>query len=387
MGGAKEQPAEGAKARPASRDPGPPSAPTGPSRRDTVTQSRFSVGRLLLLSVTGVSLYFLAPSIVEVLEAWRRLDRFDPAWIAVVLVCEAASFGSIWALQRIVLPEVSWFDGATTQLAGNSFNRITPGGGATGTALQARLLADAGYDLTRVAAALTAESVMISVAVLVLPVFSLPAIIAGLNVPGSLADAAWIGIVVFALLAAAGAAVLRSPGPIAAVGDAIAWVANRFRRRRPPIRDLGVRLVQQRAVLRRSVGSHWVLAGATAVGRWAFEYLGLLVTLHAIGAHVEPTLVLLAFTFAELLGLLPFTPGGLGFVEAGLTATLALAGVAPGDAVLATLIFRLVSFWLPLPVGLGAMFLYRRRHPRTELPPSPDAGPGEQARHTHPGDP
>jgi uncharacterized protein (TIRG00374 family) len=383
VGGAEEHPAEMAQARPASRDAGSPPLPG----RDTLTHGRFSVGRVLLLSVTGVSLYFLAPSIVEVLEAWSKLDRFDAGWLVVVLACEAASFASIWALQRVVLPEVSWFDGATSQLVGNAFNRITPGGGATGTALQARLLADAGYDLTRVATALTAESLMVSVAVLVLPVFSLPAIIAGLDVPGSLADAAWIGILVFALVAAGGAAVLHAPGPIAAVGDGIAWIANRFRRRRPPIRGLGERLVEQRAELRRSVGTHWVLAVGTAVGRWAFEYLGLLVTLHAIGAHVEPTLVLLAFTFAELLGLLPFTPGGLGFVEAGLTATLALAGVAASDAVLATLIFRLVSFWLPLPVGLAAMFIYRRRHPRTELEPSSDAGGEDPARHTHEGDP
>jgi uncharacterized protein (TIRG00374 family) len=323
-----------------------------------------SLGRLLFLGVTGVCLYLFAPSVVEVLAAWDRLDRFDPGWLAVILGCEAASFASIWALQRIVMPEVSWFDGATSQLAGNAFNRITPGGGATGTALQARLLADAGYDLTSVATAISAQSILISVAVLVLPIFSLPAIVAGLSVPGSLADAAWIGAIVFFVVAAAGAFVLHRPRLIERFGDAIASAANRFRRRRPPIEHLGARLVQQRDVLRAAVGSHWLTAVVAAVARWAFEYAALLVALHAIGARVEPTLVLLAFTTAELLGLLPFTPGGLGFVEAGLTGTLALAGVSPGDAVLATLVFRLVSFWLPLPVGLGAAFVFRHRHPR-----------------------
>jgi uncharacterized protein (TIRG00374 family) len=387
VGSAEEQPAEVAGTTPAHHDAGSAPAPAGAAPGEALARSRFSVGRVLLLSVTGISLYFLAPSIVEVLEAWRKLDRFDAGWLVVILGCEAASFASIWALQRVVLPEVSWFDGATSQLVGNAFNRITPGGGATGTALQAKLLSDAGYDLTRVATALTANSVMISVTVLILPVFSLPAIIAGLDVPGSLADAAWIGILVFAFVAAGGAAVLHSPAPIAAVGDGIEWVVNHLRRRRPPIQGLGERLVQQRAVLRGSVGSHWVLAVTAAVGRWAFEYLALLVALHAIGANVEPTLVLLAFTFAELLGLLPFTPGGLGFVEAGMTATLALAGVSASDAVLATLIFRLVSFWLPLPVGLAAMFLYRRRHPRGEPSARPDAGAEAPPRHTHDRDP
>lgn len=355
---------------------GPEPAPAGAPTR----HGRWSLGRLLVLGVTGICLYLLAPSIVEVFQASERLDRFNPIWLAVLLACEAASFVSIWALQRIVMPEVSWFDGATSQLAGNAFNRITPGGGATGTALQARLLADAGYDLTSVATAISAQSILISVAVLVLPVFSLPAIVAGLSVPGSLADAAWVGAIVFAVVAAAGAWVLHRPRPLEAFGDAIASGVNRLRPRRPPIEHLGARLVRQRDVLRAAVGSNWVMAVGAAVARWAFEYAGLLVVLHAIGARVEPTLVLLAFTTAELLGLLPFTPGGLGFVEAGLTGTLALAGVSGSDAVLATLVFRLVSFWLPLPIGLAAAFVYRHRHPRIV---ADDVRPA-RARQAHP---
>jgi len=337
---------------------------------------RWSLGRVLFLIFTAICLYLLFPSIMSVLSAWQNLDRFEPIWLVVILVCEVASFASIFALQRIVLPQVSWFDGATSYLIGNAFNRVTPGGGATGTALQARLLADADYDLTGAASGLTTTSLLISLAVFVLPLFSLPAIVAGVSVPGSLADAAWVGAVVFAVIAAAGVAFLHSSRPLEALGDRLARAANRFRRTKSPIQDLGARLVNERDVLRERIGSHWVLAVTLAVARWLFEYFGLLVALQAIGAHVEPTLVLLAFTTAELLGLLPFTPGGLGFVEAGLTGTLALAGVRASDAVLATLVFRLVSFWLPLPVGLITVVIYRRRHPRRDLAAGSDATPG-----------
>ncbi len=323
---------------------------------------------MAFLTLTGICLYLLAPSIVEVFQAWENLDRFEPLWLLAILGCETMSFFSIFVLQRVALPDVSWFDGSMSYLIGNAFNRVTPGGGATGTALQARFLYDAGYDLTGVASALAATSLMISLAVLILPVFSFPAIIAGLNVPGSLADAAWVGAIVFAVVIAAGVMVLHRSRPLELLGDWLAWVANRFRRNQPPIEGLGRRLVEQRDRLVRTIGSHWQLAVTAAVARWAFEYLALLVALNAIGANVEPTLLLLAFSTAELLGLLPFTPGGLGFVEAGLTGTLALAGVHAADAVLATLVFRLVSFWLPLPVGLVAAFFFRRRHPRRAMP-------------------
>lgn len=349
---------------------------------DLAPTHRWSLGRVLLLGATGICLYLFAPSIVEVFSAWQRLDRFNPIWIAVIIVCETASFACIWGLQRIVMPDVGWFDGAMSQLVGNAFNRITPGGGATGTALQARLLADAGHDLTAVASALTTQSLLITLAVLVLPVFSLPAILAGLSVPGSLADAAWIGVLVFVVMTIAGVWLLRSERPLCRLGDRLAWMTNKLRRRRPSIERLGERLVVQRNVLREAVGSQWLAAIAAAVGRWVFEYVALLVALNAIGAQPDPTLVLLAFSTAELLGLLPFTPGGLGFVEAGLTGTLALAGVGASDAVLATLVFRLVSFWLPLPVGLGAAFVYRHRHPRTAL--GSDASTRRLKGHTRP---
>jgi uncharacterized protein (TIRG00374 family) len=76
----------------------------------------------------------------------------------------------------------------------------------------------------------------------------------------------------------------------------------------------------------------------------------------------DGALVLLAFGAAQFLRLIPATPGGLGFVEAGLVGFLVLAGVDAGTAAVATLGYRLISYWLPLPVGLVAYVLARRRN-------------------------
>ena len=86
-------------------------------------------------------------------------------------------------------------------------------------------------------------------------------------------------------------------------------------------------------------------------------------SLLAVGAHVNVVVVLLAYVAAAALAMIPFTPGGLGFVEAGLTGVLTLAGVSPDHAVVATLLYRLFSYWLPLPAGVVASVLFSRRHP------------------------
>ena len=67
-----------------------------------------------------------------------------------------------------------------------------------------------------------------------------------------------------------------------------------------------------------------------------------------------------------LLTLVPFTPGGLGFVEAGLTGLLTLAGTTAHQALVATLAYRLLVFWLPLPLGGIAYLLHRRRYGAAE---------------------
>ena len=59
--------------------------------------------------------------------------------------------------------------------------------------------------------------------------------------------------------------------------------------------------------------------------------------------------------FAATIAAVSPTPGGLGAMEAALVAALTRLGVEAGSAVAAALTFRLVTFWLPLPVGGWAL--------------------------------
>jgi hypothetical protein len=104
-------------------------------------------------------------------------------------------------------------------------------------------------------------------------------------------------------------------------------------------------------------------------GRLGFDYLCLLFAVRATGSHPRPSLVLVAYAVAGVIGLVPLTPGGLGIIEASLSALLVLAGVNVGDALLATLTYRLASYWLPLLAGPVAYGLFRRHYRTTAAPP------------------
>jgi hypothetical protein len=92
------------------------------------------------------------------------------------------------------------------------------------------------------------------------------------------------------------------------------------------------------------------------------DYMVLVVALLAVGAEPRPSLVLVAFAGSAVLGMIPITPGGLGFVEFGLVAMLTIAGIPGPTATLATLAYRLFQFWLPIPMGAIAYFVFRRQY-------------------------
>jgi len=55
------------------------------------------------------------------------------------------------------------------------------------------------------------------------------------------------------------------------------------------------------------------------------------------------------------------TPGGIGGVEAVLAAGLTAIGIPAHEAIPAVLLFRVATFWLPIPAGWVAYMLLRRR--------------------------
>jgi uncharacterized protein (TIRG00374 family) len=317
-----------------------------------------------VLLVGGVGIYLLLPSLLAVFGSWRSLSHLDWPFAFIAVACECASFVSLWALDRIALRTDAWFPVAAAQLSGNAAGRVLPGGGATAAGVAASMLRSAGIETGEAVAALGGSTALQLATAFALPLLALPAILAGVPVDHSLATAAYLGAALFVLLVGAGAIAFTCDRPLELVGRAIQWILNKTVRRHREVDGLPEGLLTGRDFVRTTIGEHWKGAILAAAGNTGFDYLALLAALHAVGGNPQPSLVLLAYVAAEVLALVPFTPGGLGFVEAGLVGTLTLAGVPSHNALTATLLYRIVSFWLPLPAGGIAYLLFRRRYRR-----------------------
>ena len=87
---------------------------------------------------------------------------------------------------------------------------------------------------------------------------------------------------------------------------------------------------------------------------WAGDVLTLYAGIRAFGAHVGILELLLAYTTAYVITSLPLPAGGAGGVEAGLAYSLNSVRVPLAAALLATLVYRFFTLWLPIAIAAVA---------------------------------
>jgi uncharacterized membrane protein YbhN (UPF0104 family) len=313
--------------------------------------------------IGGALLYLLAPSVLGVLGASGQLVEIDWYWLVAVVACQALVLYLTWVLQRMLINDGRPAKGtmalfASTQLVGSGVATVAPFGGATGTTVQVRALARRGVNARRATAGLVAFSLLQIASIGALALVGPVMVIVGISVPHSLSRTALLGCAALVLITGLLVLFLRTD----AVADWSGTVAGRLLRRDP--RPIIIGLRRERRHLRRALsgpGSPRVLG--IALARSVADFACLLAAVAAVSPTPRPQFVLLAFVAAAVLRLIPFTPGGLGPVEAALIPLLAAASTTRSGAVLATLAYRIASLWIPLFLALPAMWWLRRHDP------------------------
>jgi len=329
---------------------------------------RASLKRLVLVAVGVGLLYMVQEQVADVLSSADRLGEIRFGWFVVMAAAEMVSYACLWALIRQMLPGVPWFLAATSQLVSNSVSKFIPGGAAVGGATFYRMLSVSGVAPKQAAGAMAATSVLSNALLFSIPAIAGVLALFGAPIPESLVPAAVVGAVLFGLVMAMGVLALAFTRPLVMVGAAISnmvaflgQIVSKSWAFDPET------LVAERSRLVDVLGARWPRAIAAAAGNWAFDYLALVAALIAVGAEPRYSLVLLAFAAASVLGMVPLTPGGLGFVEVGLYSTLILAGVEASDAGLATVAYRSVSLLFPHLSGALAWPMFKARYPGSVL--------------------
>jgi len=325
---------------------------------------RLVSGALSVAVIVGVFWYFL-PQYTDASAVWGYIKGMSWQSEVILAIATAWNLCTYWFVNVATMPALKVRQAAVVTESSTAIANTLPGGSAIAIALSYAMYSSWGFSKSRSTVSLMVAGIWNNFAKLGMPVLALAILAfskppsAGRLIAGAIGVAALtVSLVVFILM-------LRSEEFADRFGEWMGRVASRVLRlvRRPPTAGWGIAV---RTFRRRTIGLvrarwQWITL-ATIVSHLSLFGL-LLVCLHAIGVsnnEVSWADALVIFTFARLVTAIPITPGGVGLVEVTLITGMSAAGGARAQVAAAVLLFRALSFLLPIPIGLGTYLFWRR---------------------------
>jgi putative heme transporter len=330
--------------------------------------------------VVGVFWYFL-PQFTSISAVWDSIRSMTWLQVLTLVLLALWNLTTYFIVNVTTMPGLTLPQAAVATEASTAVSNTVPGGGALGIGINYAMFSSWGFSKSRTTVSLLVSGVFNNFAKLGLPVLALALLALQGSPSGGRLAAGLFGLLALAGAIAVFALLLSSPEAAAKVGRVAGRVASVVVRifRRPPVQGWDKATVKFRHRTIALLRARWLsITLATLISHLSL-YLVLLVSLRFVGvpdAQVSWIEVLAAFAFARLLTALPFTPGGLGVIELALITSMSAAGGNRADVAAGVLVFRALTYVLPIPLGALAYVFWRRNKswrrppggaPRTDL--------------------
>jgi uncharacterized protein (TIRG00374 family) len=324
------------------------------------------IKRTLMVIVAGVAIYLLVPRLGGLSRDAAAL-RDANLWLALLGVAvETASIAAYVTLYRSLLraehAEVPWLAAGRGVMSAFLISHVLPGGAAAGTVMNVRTLVREGVPARRTGLALVLAVILSDIALALIFLAGIVYSLAKQHLPAGYIAAAVVVLPIGAILIGVVFLLAFRRDLGARAMHRIARILHRFIHRIDP--DSLARSAEELADEARSAlsGRRFLVAMGLALANWLLDIFVLYLFFLALGHHQHFGALLVAYAVANMAAAIPLTPAGLGFVEATLIGVSVAFGAPRQIAVVAVLGYRLVNFWLPLPVGLAA-YIHSRATP------------------------
>jgi uncharacterized membrane protein YbhN (UPF0104 family) len=338
-------------------------AGTGTAKRSSPV---WTAAKAVFSLVLVVAIFWYLLKDIDLARVWAEIQAMtwrEDLLVAAIAGWNLATYAFVW---MSVTPGLGFWRAMVMTQATTAVTNTVPGGSAIGIGMTYAMLGSWGYSRSRTTVAVLVSGVWNSFTKLALPILALALVALQGNASGARVTAALLGIAGLAGAIVVFALMLRSEDLARRFGILAGRVASRLLRifRRPPVHGWELATVKFRARTLDLLEHGWVpITAATLVSHLSL-YLVLLVTLRAVGvsdAEVGWAEVLAVFAFARLATAIPITPGGAGLVEAVLIAGLVAAGGEREQVTAAVLVYRALTWALPILVGVGCYLWWRRQ--------------------------
>ena len=319
------------------------------------------------LSVAVVVVVFVGvlPQITDFGDVWEQIRAMTP--LEMLILGVAAAWNLVTYLFVIVpaSPGLTYPQAFVMTQTTTAVSNSVPGGAAVGIGLTYAMYSSWGFSKRDGALAILVSGVWNNFAKLGMPVLALALLALHGDASAARVTAGVAGIATLGAAIGVFALMLRSDDAARRVGTLAERVASRLRRlaRRAPVEGWGAAAARFRGQTVRLLRQAWVRLTVGTVVSHLSLYLVLLLALRNVGVSEQEVAwvqVLAVFAFIRLLSALPVTPGGLGVVELGLTAGLVAAGGQEAQVVAAVLVYRALTYLLPIPLGMATYVVWQR---------------------------
>jgi len=327
----------------------------GSRRRRRTLQA---IGSVVALVAIG---YFAFTKFTSFSAVWDSIKALT--WLEIGTLIAAALWNIVtyWFVMVAALPGSNYWQAMKINQASTAVANTLPGGGALALGVSYGMYSASGFSRRAIGLSMVVSGVWNNFVKLTMPIVALALLAMQGNITTARATAAGLGLLVLAVALIAFASVLRSEHAARVIGTWAERAISGIRRglRKPPVNDWGDALVRFRDEANALLRRRWAALTIASIVSHLSLYGVLLLTLRHVGiaeTEVSWVEVLAVFAFVRLISAIPITPGGLGVVELGLTAGLVTAGGARPGVVAGVLVYRALTWALPIPLGI-AMYL------------------------------
>ena len=334
------------------------------SHKGSAKTKRIVQGVISAILVIAVFVFAL-PKLADFSEVWKELTEMTWLEIATIVLAGLWNIATYWFVMMAALPGSNVWQVMKVNLATTAVSNTLPAGGALGVAATFGMFGSYGFSNSQITGFVVVSGIWNNFVKLGMPVIALAFLALQGEASGGLITAAVIGIAVLVLAIVLFVLILRSDHMARAIGRGLGKVVSGVKKifRKGPVAGWDEAASRFRAETGELVRSRWKLLTVTSIVSHLSLYFVLLICLRHVGVSNEQASwaeVLAAFAFIRLVSALPITPGGLGVVELGLSAALVNAGGAEAPVVAAVLLYRAITYVLPIPLGAGAYLKWRR---------------------------
>ena len=325
------------------------------------------------LVVVGLVFVFVLPRIADYRDVWsviKTLTWTDAVVLVVATVINLVTFAPPW---MAALPGIGFRQAFVMSQASTALSLVSPAGAAVGMAGSYSMLRSWGFESAPVGLAVAVTSIWNQLSTLAFPIIGLALLTTQNEDHPALRTTALIGVAVFVVIVVAFVLALSSRKRAVRIGDLAARLVNRVYRLLRLKRRVswgGESLARFRVRALDLLRRRWhVLTLATLAGHLGV-FLVLFACIETVGdtsTEVSWIEAFAAWSLVRVLGSVPFTPGGLGLVELGLSGALVAFGAANADAVAVTLLYRCLTVLPTLGLGMLAAATWRTHHPGQKL--------------------